>query len=34
MANGARFSFTFQSRGTIPYHCARHPSMVGTIIVQ
>lgn len=34
MANGARFSFTFQSRGTFPYHCVRHPGMVGTVIVQ
>lgn len=32
--NGRSFSFTFQSRGTFPYYCARHPTMVGTVIVQ
>jgi plastocyanin len=34
MVNGARFSFTYQTRGTFPYHCARHPGMVGTVVVQ
>ena len=34
VVNGARYSFTFQSRGTFPYHCSRHPSMVGTVVAQ
>ena len=34
MTNGARFSFTYQTRGTFPYHCLRHPGMVGTVVVQ
>lgn len=31
---GAKFSFTFQTRGTFAYHCAPHPSMVGSVVVQ
>jgi plastocyanin len=31
---GGSASFTFQSTGTFPYHCAIHPNMVGTIVVQ
>ena len=31
---GGRFSFTFQSAGSFPYHCAIHPGMVGTVVVR
>ncbi len=31
--NGQNFSFTFNSIGTFPYHCTRHPSMMGNINV-
>ncbi len=31
---GETFSFTFATAGTYTYHCAVHPSMKGTIIVQ
>jgi plastocyanin len=31
---GGRFSFTFQSAGTFPYHCTIHPGMVGTVNVR
>jgi plastocyanin len=31
---GAHFDFPFQSPGTFTYHCAIHPGMVGTIVVQ
>jgi len=31
---GAHFDFTFQNTGSFPYHCAIHPGMVGTIVVQ
>ena len=34
LAPGAKFSFTFQTRGTFPYHCTPHPGMVGAIVVQ
>jgi plastocyanin len=34
LAPGAKFSFTFQTRGTFPYHCSPHPSMVATVVVQ
>ena len=34
VAPGGRFSFTFQAPGTFPYHCAIHPGMIGTIVVQ
>jgi plastocyanin len=33
LAPGGQFSFTFQSAGTFPYHCAIHPGMVGTVVV-
>jgi plastocyanin len=26
------FSFTFNSPGTFPYHCAIHPQMIGSIV--
>jgi plastocyanin len=31
---GKTFSYTFNSIGTFQYHCAIHPYMTGTIIVQ
>jgi plastocyanin len=34
LAAGAHFDFTFQNTGSFPYHCAIHPGMVGTIVVQ
>jgi plastocyanin len=34
MAPGTQFTFTFQTKGTFPYHCAVHPGMVGTVNVQ
>ena len=34
IAPGGRFSFTFQTAGTFPYHCAIHPGMVGTVVVR
>ena len=34
IAPGAKFSFTFQNKGTFPYHCSPHPSMVGSVVVQ
>ena len=33
LAQGASFSFTPETAGTIEYFCAIHPSMVGTIEV-
>ena len=30
---GRQFSFTYQTPGTFPYHCAIHPGMVGTVVV-
>jgi plastocyanin len=32
--NGQSYSFIFDAIGTYNYHCAIHPSMTGTIIVQ
>ena len=34
LAQNATFSFTFNKPGTYAYHCAIHPTMVGTIIVK
>jgi plastocyanin len=34
MAAGAKFSFTFNTRGTFPYHCTFHPGMVASVVVQ
>jgi plastocyanin len=34
IAPGATFSFTFNTAGTFAYHCAIHPFMMATIIVQ
>ena len=28
------FRFTFNAKGTFPYHCSIHPGMTGTIVVQ
>ena len=32
--HGDTWSYTFTTSGTFPYHCAIHPYMVGTIIVE
>jgi plastocyanin len=34
LANGASFGQTFSTAGTYTYHCAIHPDMTGTIVVQ
>jgi plastocyanin len=34
VAAGATFAFTFQTKGTFPYHCSLHPGMIGTLTVQ
>jgi len=34
LAPGRQFSFTFSTSGTFHYHCAIHPGMVGTVVVQ
>ena len=31
---GDHFDFVFQTAGTFTYHCAIHPGMVGTVVVQ
>jgi len=33
LAKDARYSFTFDTPGTYPYHCSIHPSMKATVIV-
>jgi len=33
-SSGQNYSFTFNITGTFSYHCAIHPFMTGTIIVQ
>lgn len=33
MNNNAVFSFTFATAGTYHYHCAIHPGMTGTVVV-
>ena len=30
---GGSFTYTFNTQGTYPYHCAFHPSMTGTVVV-
>jgi plastocyanin len=32
--SGQSYSYTFNSSGTYHYHCAIHPSMTGTVVVQ
>ena len=34
MPAGAKFNFTFQAKGTFPYHCTFHPGMVASVVVQ
>lgn len=34
LGNGGSFAHQFNTPGTFPYHCAVHPGMQGTIIVQ
>jgi plastocyanin len=34
VAPGGQFSFAFKTAGTFSYHCAIHPGMVGTVVVQ
>jgi plastocyanin len=33
LAKDARYSFTFDTPGTYPYHCSIHPSMKATVTV-
>jgi len=33
MSMGTSFSYTFSTPGTFPYHCAPHPSMTATVVV-
>ena len=34
VASNGTFSHQFNTNGTFPYHCAIHPAMHGTIVVQ
>lgn len=34
LTNGQSYNYTFNNTGNYPYHCAIHPSMTGTIVVQ
>jgi plastocyanin len=34
LANGRTYSHTFDKAGTYRYHCAIHPQMLGTVVVQ
>ena len=34
LAPGRQFSFTFQTAGAFPYHCAIHPGMVARVVVR
>ncbi|MGQ9588047.1 MAG: cupredoxin domain-containing protein [Thermoplasmata archaeon] len=34
MGHGDTFSFTFTTSGAYAYHCSRHLSMTGTVIVE
>ncbi len=31
---GQRFTFGFERKGTFEYHCALHPQMTGTVVVE
>jgi plastocyanin len=33
VAPGGQFSVAFQTPGRFPYHCAIHPGMIGTVVV-
>lgn len=34
LETGDRFAFTFARKGRFGYHCALHPQMTGTIVVE
>jgi plastocyanin len=34
MNPGATYNFTFQTKGTFPYHCSFHRGMVASVVVQ
>ena len=34
MNAGGTFSFTFQTKGTFPYHCTFHRGMIASVVVQ
>jgi plastocyanin len=34
IAPNGSFDFTFAAKGSYPYHCSIHPSMIGTVVVQ
>lgn len=34
LSKGQTYSYTFTTAGTYAYHCALHPGMTGTIVVQ
>jgi plastocyanin len=34
IAPNGSFNFTFAAKGSYPYHCSIHPSMIGTVVVQ
>jgi len=34
IAPGGQFSVAFPTAGTFPYHCAIHPGMIGSVVVQ
>jgi len=34
IAAGGKFSMTFSTKGSFPYHCTFHQGMVGTVVVQ
>jgi len=33
IASGEAYSHTFSATGTFSYHCATHPTMVGTLVI-
>ena len=34
LETGERFAFTFARKGRFSYHCALHPQMTGTVVVE